>query len=170
MITRKNLFLMLPLLIIIAFVLFFPFKQVIAFYYEDTNQLLAYLPLAKNKSFQIKYTHSIHLTDVVETYEIEEDSIVLKQLEYENFAIGMPANAEGNETFVHKDGKYLITNMERVFPSIDLRIGQIRADHRLIYNEHVFTLSNSLNGGTWVRIQPMKLSIWQQLKGVNINE
>jgi len=170
MFLNRILFLILPLLSIIAFVLFFPFKQIIAFYYEDTDQLLAYLPIKKAKSFQIQYTHSIHLTDVVEIYELKDEQIVLKQLEYENFAIGMPANAEGNETFIHEDGKYKITNMNRIFPSIDLRIGQVRAEHKLIYEERSYKLSDSIQGGTWVRIKPQKMSLWQQLKGVNIYE
>ncbi|MDQ0162522.1 DUF1850 domain-containing protein [Bacillus alveayuensis] len=169
MVYKRTFFFFLPLLSIIAFVLFFPFKQVIAFYYEDTNQLLAYLPIQEEKTFQIEYTHSIHLTDVVETYQRLQNELVLTELEYENFAIGMPANAEGNESFVKKDGKYYILNMNRRFSFIDLRIGQVRANHKVIVDGKKYKLANFIKAGTWVRIKPTKLNIWQQLKGVDID-
>jgi len=60
----------LLLIATIAFLLFFPFTETIAFYQEDREELLAFLPIQDDNSFQIQYTHSIHLTDVVETYEL----------------------------------------------------------------------------------------------------
>ncbi len=160
----------LLLIATIAFLLFFPFTETIAFYQEDREELLAFLPIQDDNSFQIQYTHSIHLTDVVETYELRNKEIVQTELQFENFAIGMPSNVEGNEKFVEKDGKYLIKNMNRRFPYIDLRVGLVRADHRVIYKESVYKLSNYIRPGTWVRIKPAKLSYWERLKGVEISE
>jgi hypothetical protein len=158
-----------PLLLFFVFMIFFPYKQVVAFTYEDQGQLLAYLSLKKDKNFQIKYTHSIHLSDVIETYRVSDKQIIQTELAYEDFAIGMPSNAEGDEVFKVIDGTYYITNMNRSFPFIDLRIGQVRANHRLIYQNKTYTLSNNIKPGTWVRISMTKITLWQQLKGVNIN-
>ncbi|WP_243292012.1 DUF1850 domain-containing protein [Bacillus sp. FJAT-47783] len=166
----KRFFILPLLLLLIAFVFFFPYKQTIAFYFEDTNQLLLFLPLKESDTFQIEYTHSIHLSDVIETYKIENEKLVQTQLEYEDFAIGMPSNAEGNERFDKKNGKYVISNMDRHFQTLDLRIGQVRADHKLIYDEKKYKLTKWIDGGTWVRIIPARLNLWQQLKGVNISE
>ncbi|WP_299093923.1 DUF1850 domain-containing protein [uncultured Metabacillus sp.] len=160
---------LVPLLLFSAFLFFFPYKQVIAFTYEDKEQLLAYLSLKQDKSFQIQYTHSIHLSDVFESYRLSAKHIVQTELSYEDFAVGMPSNAEGDEVFEEVDGRYYIRNMNRSFPFIDLRIGQVRANHRLIYKDKTYTLSNYIKPGTWVRISVTKLSIWQQLKGVSIN-
>lgn len=171
MLHKNKRFFILPLLLLfIAFVLFFPYKQTITFYFEDTNQLLLFLPLKESDTFQIEYTHSIHLSDVIETYKIENEKLVQTQLEYEDFAVGMPSNAEGNERFEKKDGTYVISNMERRFQAIDLRIGQVRANHKLIYDGEKYELAKRIGGGTWVRIIPARLSLWQQLKGVNISE
>ena len=50
----------------------------------------------------------------------------MKQFElmYEDFSIGMPAHAAEGETFERKNGKYYLKNMNRVFPSFDLRTGK----------------------------------------------
>ncbi|NNU95423.1 DUF1850 domain-containing protein [Anoxybacillus sp. EFIL] len=161
-------FFFLPLFIILACLFFFPYKQVVAFYFEDSDRLIAFFPIAESQTFQIVYTHSIHFTDVVETYTIFEKELVLTELMYENFAVGMPSNAEGNEVFERKNGKYVITNMNRRFRTIDLRIGQVRANHRLIYKEKEVVLGEKIGYGKWVRIVPTRISLWQQLKGVNI--
>ncbi|WP_253957758.1 DUF1850 domain-containing protein [Metabacillus halosaccharovorans] len=160
----------IPLLSLITFLIFFPYKSIIAFTYEDKDKILAFLPIKNEDTFRIKYTHSIHLSDVVETYSASEKEITLKELSYKDFAVGMPSNAEGDEVFEVKNGTYYITNMNRHFPYIDLRLGQVRADHRMIYKDHTYTLSNFIKPGTWIRISPQKISYWEQLKGVNISE
>ncbi|KKI93685.1 RocC [Bacillus sp. SA1-12] len=168
MIKRKIIILLLfvPLLLLIVFA---PYKQVVAFTYENQGQLLAYLVLKEDKAFHIKYTHSIHLSDVLESYRLDDKKIIQTELAYEDFAVGMPSNAEGDEVFEEVDGTYYLKNMSRTFPFIDLRIGQVRANHRLIYEKQTYTLSNYMKPGTWVRISQKKLSLWQQLKGVSIN-
>jgi len=166
----KLVLLIIPLLSLIAFLLFFPYKQILAFTYEDEDEILAYLPFKNEDTFQIKYTHSIHLSDVIETYSASEKQITLKELSYKDFAVGMPSNAEGDEVFEVRNGTYYITNMNRHFPFIDLRLGQVRADHRIIYKDHTYKLSNFIKPGTWIRISPKKISYWEQLKGVKISE
>lgn len=152
----------LTILFLSMLLFFFPYKQVIAFTYQNQDRLLAYLPLRKEKTFQIQYTHSIHLTEVVESYRLTNDQIIQTELAYEDFAVGMPSNAEGAEVFEEKDGTYYIKNMNRAFPFIDLRTGQVRANHQLIYENRTYTLSKSIEPGTWVRISERKLTLWQQ--------
>lgn len=167
---RNRLILLVPLILLfITILLNFPFKQALVFKYQNTDKVLAYIPFSEEKTFKIKYTHSIHLSDVVETYHGREDGqIELDELMYSDFAIGMPSNAEDGEVFEEKDGKYFIRNMNRVFPHIDLRIGQVKANHTIIYGNKDYPLSDYIEKGTWVRIQMKKLNALQQLKGVNI--
>ncbi|MFJ7940631.1 DUF1850 domain-containing protein [Peribacillus sp. NPDC096622] len=157
----------IPLLI--AFLFFFPYKHVIAFSFEDQGELVAYFPLKKEKEFKIKYTHSIHLTDVLESYRLSDKQIEQTELAYDDFAVGMPSNAEGEEVFEEKDGTYFIKNMQRNFTYIDLRVGQVKANHRLIYDEKTYTLAGFIKPGTWVRISSERISLWEQLKGVKIS-
>ena len=97
-----------PILLLITLLVFIPFKQTLVFTYENEEKLLAYLPFEKENSFQIKYTHSIHLSDVIETYKLTKKQIILTELSYKDFAIGMPSNAEGDEVFEEKNGTYYI--------------------------------------------------------------
>ncbi|MED4533590.1 DUF1850 domain-containing protein [Metabacillus fastidiosus] len=166
---RLKLFIVLFTLILIS-IPFFPYKQVVAFTFEDREQLLAYLSLEEKESFQIQYTHSIHNSDVTETYRISSNEITQTELAYKDFAVGMPSDAEGNELFIRKGGIYYIKNMKRTFSYIDLRIGQVKANHRLIYEGKTYQLSSDIKPGTWVRITPKKITLWQQLKGVKIND
>lgn len=158
----------LTILFVSTLIFFYPYRQVIALTYEKGDSLLAYVPLKGEETFQIQYTHSIHLSDVVESYQLSHNQIVQTELSYKDFAVGMPSSAEGEEVFEEKNGTYYIKNMNRVFPFIDLRIGQVRANHRLIYKNHVYTLSESVKPGTWVRISERRLTLWEQWKAAKV--
>lgn len=156
------------LLILFAFI---PLKQAIVIEPRDSALRLAYIPVEDEAYFKIKYTHSIHLTDVVESYKVlPNHKIQQYELMYQDFAIGMPSDSMEGETFVQKDGKYYIKNMKRVFPSFYIRIGQVRANHRLIYHKKEYPLARVIKPGASVKIEIRKLNFFQQLKGVNILE
>ncbi|TKC20106.1 DUF1850 domain-containing protein [Robertmurraya kyonggiensis] len=146
-----------------------PIKEALVFEYQNTEKVLAYLPSKKEQAFQIKYTHSIHLSDVVESYQVSTDG-QLKQfeLQFEDFAIGMPSEAGEGETFEEKNGIYYIKNMNRVFPYFDLRTGKVRANHKIIFEDREYPLSNYIEPGTWVRIKFKRINLLQRLKGANI--
>jgi hypothetical protein len=151
---------------IIGLVLFLPYYSVLTFHYENTRKLLAYYPVEQNERFSIRYTHSIHLTPVLESYFIKEDNIVQYELMYENFAVGMPSNNDDEGQFIEKDGKYFITDMDRVYPYIDLRVGQVAANHTLIIGRnHEIPFTSFTKPGSWVRIQMHKINLWQIMEG-----
>lgn len=150
---------------------FIPLRQALVIEPRDPTLRLTYIPMKEEAYFKIKYTHSIHLTDVVESYKILPDwKIQQYELMYEDFSIGMPSDSEDGETFVQENGKYYIKNMKRIFPSFYIRIGQVRANHRLIYHKREYPLAKIIKPGASVKIEVRKLSFVQQLKGVNILE
>jgi hypothetical protein len=167
---KKVLISVLLLLILPVLIFTIPFIKAVTFYYEDTGKLLAYLPIDEMDTFQIKYTHSIHLTDVIETYEVSDKKIRQIELSYDTFAVGMPSGPEGNETFERKDGRYILSNMDRTFPFIDLTTGQVVANHRVLFEGKEYELKDYIKPGTWVRISYETMSLFQLLKGVKINE
>ena len=174
MIKRNHLhkyLLALFVLVLIPVFLFIPNKDALVFQYQNSGKVLAYFPLSEGDSFQMKYIHSIHLSDVVESYTVTKGNEI-KQIElmYEDFAIGMPENAAAGETFEHRNGKYYIKNMDNRFPFFDLRIGKVRANHTLIVGTNEYPLSHYIEPGTWVRLKIERINLWQQWKGVNILE
>lgn len=168
---RRKCFSILFILLATLFLLLTPYRTALVFEYENSGQVLAYLPMAKGEVFELKYTHSIHRSDVIERYEMTKDlDIRLFSMTYEDFAVGMPEHAANGEVFQHKNGKYYITNMNRIFPSIDLRTGKVRAEHTLRYKDKDYPLSSYIEPGTWIRIKGAKLNLWQQWRGVKVHE
>ncbi|WP_257347537.1 DUF1850 domain-containing protein [Pseudalkalibacillus decolorationis] len=165
---RKGIILLLIIMLLVALSGLIPYGKALTVEYENSNRLLAYMPIEDQQRFQIRYTHSVHRTLVVEIYQIDNEQIVQVELIYENFAIGMPSNAHGEETFNHKDGKYFISNMHRVFNKIDLRTGQVIANHTLIVDGVQKPFREFVEPGTWARLEVASLSFWQRLRGDEI--
>jgi hypothetical protein len=160
--------------LLLLIVMFVPFRQALVFYKENTYDAEAFLPVSSQDTFQIIFTHSIHLTDVVEKY-IVLDNHHIKQYEfiYEEFGIGMPSNAEEGEEFVYEDGKYHIRNMENIFPELKVRNGKAVSEHRLVWGEeeeHMRYFNDYFEPGAWFTIKIDNLSLWQMMKGVRIHE
>lgn len=156
---------------IIIILVFIPFSDSLVFEFENTEQILAYIPIEKGDTFAIKYTHSIHLSDVIESYEGTRDGQIRQfELQFEDFAIGMPADAGDGEIFEEQDGKYFIKNMNRIFPHFDLRLGKVGANHRLIFHSVEYPLSAYIEPGTRIRIKLRKLNLLQMMKGEDIRD
>lgn len=171
LIRNRRKFFVLLLLIIFLSIMFIPYKLALVFAQPEKGTILGYIPISAEKTFKIKYVHSIHLSDVIESYQItSQNEIQQYELEFEDLAVGMPSEAEKGEVFEVKDGKYLIRNMERTFDSFILRLGQVRANHTLVYKKHSYPLTNVIEPGTRVLVKVEKISMIQQMKGVNIIE
>ncbi|QBP41677.1 DUF1850 domain-containing protein [Paenisporosarcina antarctica] len=170
---KKRTILSFGVIMISIFLLsaFIPYKWSFVFFEQRTTHTVAYLPLQNEKSFQIRYTHSIHLSDVLETYKVSKrHNIQLSSLEYEDFAIGMPSGAGKGENFVEKEGKYYITNMSQVFPSFDLHVGDIERDLAFRYVDYEYNLKNYLTRGETYTFQVARLSLVDQVKGARLRE
>jgi hypothetical protein len=158
----------ISVLLLIAFI---PYKWSFVFFEQRTTNPVAYLPLENENNFQIRFTHSIHLSDVFESYKVtEHHDIQLSSLEYEDFAIGMPSGAGKGEKFAEKDGKYYITNMSQVFPAFNLLVGDVDRDLAFRYVGYEHNLKDYLTRGETFTFQVARLSLFDQLKGVRIHE
>ncbi|MBS8263137.1 DUF1850 domain-containing protein [Mesobacillus boroniphilus] len=167
---KSKFFVLLTLIIFLSMIVInIPYKQALVFLTPENNDILCYVPINAGETFKIKYKHSIHLSDVIESYKVTETHKIRQyELEYEDFAIGMPSEIADGENFEMKDGKYYITNMTREFAQFDLRLGQVRANHTLIYEDITYPLSKSIEPGSRVRIKIEAISLLKQLEGVNI--
>lgn len=164
------------LLLLTAFILlgfaaaFIPVKQSFVFIDNKGGDVAAYAPL-EAAVFKIKYTHTIHLSDVIESYKVMEDGqLMMTELEYEDFNIGMPSNAGKGEIFVEEDGKYFIRNMKTVLPEFRLFIGDVDAGLSFILAGRELDLKETLVRGQSYTFRVQYLSLLQQLKGVNLYE
>lgn len=170
------------LIIIIAILCFCSYVAIITptqlslvFFKENTSEIAAYLPIKKGQKFAIIWTHSIHLTDVVEKYEVTEDRDVMQyEIIYEEFGIGMPSNAQEGETFVHENGKYHVKDLQNVFPSMNIRNGSTVSNHRLVWdkekNSHRVYFNDFFDRGAWFKVKIKRLPLYKTWKEVKIHE
>lgn len=171
-ITLKQRFLLIvsSLILISSALIFIPLQRSIVFIDSDTKKTAAYSLLTQSR-FGIKYTHSIHLSDVIESFEVLNDNTMkLVELEYEDFNIGMPSNAGEGEVFIEENGKYFIRGMDRRFPEFRILIGDVDAGLFLINDDREYDLKKVLARGETYTFRIQRLSFFNRLKGVNIDE
>ena len=155
-------------LVIVLIIVFVPYKQVFSF--EETrtsNGQVVYIPFHNdNYTFQFIYTHSIHLSDVVEYYEVTDDFFIRAvAMEYEDLAIGMPGYAEEGETLTMEDGKYRLTFASNIMPSFTMHISNISSKQHFIYRNEEYDLKEILKKGSSYLFCLKKISIFQWWKG-----
>ena len=128
--SKKVVPLILFFICTVAILFFIPIKTAFTFTeHRVENPSVYYVPLKNTNSFQIRYVHSIHLTDVIESYEVTADQkIRLLSMQYEDLAIGLPGYAEEGETFTVQDGVYTLTYDDNVIDSFVMLIGNVDAE------------------------------------------
>ncbi|MFC7686122.1 DUF1850 domain-containing protein [Ureibacillus sp. GCM10028918] len=164
----KRAFFFLVIFIIGIIFLFSPFYTVLSFEETRTNNPQRfYINVSKENNFNIRYTHSIHLTDVLETYEItDSNQIRLRSMEYEDVAIGMPAHAEEGQTVSYENGKYKLQFSNETLDSFTLYVGDINQELAVIYNGQTYDLKKSLERGSAFLFEIKNISLIDKLRGV----
>ncbi len=157
--------------IIMLFVLFYPYRQMIVLEEVRSEQPTAYyLPLHGDRQFQVNYIHSIHLSNVKEQYRITDNGkLRFEFMQYEDVAIGLPGYAEEGETLQIEDGVYTLTFENRVIDSFVLYVGRVDADLSLRYEQQEYQLKEFLQKGRSYEFHVAKISNYEILKGARID-
>jgi len=168
---RTSLLISAMLVIVIILVLvFMPIFKVFSFTETRTNNPHTfYINVSKDSEFHIRFTHSIHLTDVIESYQITNlNKLKLLSMEYEDVAIGMPAYAEEDQTLSYENGRYKLSYKDKKLDNFTLYIGDVDYDLYFNYEGEEYDLKKSLNRGSSYLFEVKKISIYDKLKGVLI--
>lgn len=165
----------LPVLIVVMIIcltyFFLPIHKVFTFTdYRSDHPKPFYVKLEDEMKFQIRYVHSIFLTDVIENYEITNDNAIrLLSMRYEDVGIGLPGFAEDGETIEFKDGKYTLTYKENIIDSFVLFVGDVDADLAFIYKGKEIDLKAYLTKGKSYAFKVKRQSMYQKMRGVSMN-
>ncbi|WOV88446.1 DUF1850 domain-containing protein [Sporosarcina oncorhynchi] len=165
----------LPVLFVILLIglayFFLPIHKVFTFTeYRSDHPETFYVKLKDEKEFQIRYVHSIFLTDVIENYEITDDNAVrMRSMQYEDVGIGLPGYAEEGETLDFTNGMYTLTYDQNVIDSFVLFVGDVDAKLAFRYNGKEIDLKHYLTRGKSYTFQVERQSIFQKMRGVNMN-
>nr|WP_106782385.1 DUF1850 domain-containing protein [Lysinibacillus timonensis] len=166
---RLTLLVSVIFVLIIVF-LFSPIFKVFSFTETRTNNPHTYyINVSNNNEFQIRFTHSIHLTDVLESYEITElNELKLVSMEYEDVAVGMPANAEEDQIITYENGIYKLSYKNKRLDNFTLYIGDVDYDLYFNYDGEEYDLKQTLNRGNSYLFEVRMISLYDKLKGVLI--
>lgn len=117
------------------------------------------------------FTHTIHLTDVVEHYRALPDGhIQLVSMQYSDVAIGMPAYAEDGQTLIYEDGLYTLKYDDQKLREFNLYIGAVDYELQLQYEAQSYNLKEQLQKGHSYKFSIERISIFEYLKGEKIHE
>lgn len=169
---KKNIIILFCLTFLFLFSLLIPYQEVVLFTEQRTEKPKEYyVPLKDEMKIGIRYVHSIHLTDVIETYEVTEDNrIRFLSMTYESLGIGLPGYAADGGTFSFEGGMYTITYHDHVIDSFVLFIATINTDLAFRYKGNELNLKEKLEKGKSYKVNIAKKSLYQLWKGVDIYE
>lgn len=164
--------LVLIILVLSIVIGFIPYERSITFTETRIDQpAMHYLPLNGDLNFQMVFTHSIHLTDVIESYEVlPNNELQLLSMQYEDVAIGMPSSAEEGQTLTYENGRYTLRYNDAKLKNFTLHIGDVDYKLNLQYNNEVIALKKKLTRGKSYVLEVKKLSFYQKMKGAELNE
>lgn len=161
-------FFLIILLVVLCFVPIFP-----AFTFSETrteHPNIHFVELEEKDSFQIIFTHTIHLSDVIESYRVlESNDIQMVSMQYSDVAIGMPGYAEEGQTLSYENGIYTLKYDEAVLNHFILHIGDVDKKLDFHYNEKNFNLKEELERGKSYVFEVKKISLFAKVKGVKLN-
>ncbi|ALC85959.1 hypothetical protein AM499_09060 [Bacillus sp. FJAT-22090] len=159
------------LIIILISLLFIPMWTVFVFTEtRNENSVLHYIPISEEKDFQIIFTHSIHLTDVIESYRVEDtNKIRLMSMKYSDVAIGMPSYPEEGQKLNYQDGIYTLQYDDAVLQNFTLYIGDVDYPLSFKYKNKIFDLKTNLVRGKSYLFEVKKISLVEKMKGVRLN-
>lgn len=169
---KKTIPLILVLVLLLVLTLMFlPLKQAFTFSeYRVQHPVVHYIPLSNEMDFQIRYVHSIHLSNVIESYAVTADSkIRLLSMEYEDVNIGMPGTAEEGETLTVKDGLYTLTYDDKVIDSFTMIVGDVDTDLAFRYEGIEVDLKQHLKRGESYQFLIKKISFYDRMRGEKMN-
>lgn len=114
--------------------------------------------------FDVRWTHSVTLQPVIETYRLEAPGrIPIVKMTFDEFGPNLPAHPEFNQYWVIEDGKYNVLGYDLVFERVPVTIGAVVADHTLVYNGRATVLKEVYRPGGYVHIGLVKKTFSQFL-------
>ena len=151
---------------------FIPFERCLTFTETKTEQTEQFfLPLKNEDTFQLVFTHSIHLTDVIESYKVlPTNDFQLLSMEYSDVAIGMPSYAEEGQTLHYENGVYTLKYKDAKLKEFTLHIGDVDYRLDLQHKGRVIPLKEHLIRGKSYLIKVKRLSLYDKMKGVELDD
>jgi len=153
----------LILLSLLLLIFLYPHYPVLVIMTPDEKRILWSAPTYAGEKFTIRYTHSVAYTDVDEIIRVGKGELIIDASIYESFGAGLASAPEGNQQMEMKDGKVILSNLDIHQPYIQLGIGQVVANHRLIYRGKLIPLKEISPPGSSIRFAIRKENLLKHI-------
>ena len=130
---------------------------------HETGEIIFSKMIKKDEIIKLEYIHSVTNQPVYEFFFIKDrHTLALKEMRYDSFGANLPVGPEkmwNEETqFIVEEGYYKILYQNRGFDVVPLRVGQVVADHTLVFeNGERMRFLDFAEGGAYVEfyVQPL---------------
>jgi len=153
---RAYLWILLGVLLVVSTALLAAPPAVLIVQEHQTGKVLLEKAVEIEESFTLDYIHSITKQPVQEIYYVKDkNTLALKEMHYDSFGSNLPVGPEKlaheKTSFIVEEGFYKITYENRTFKRVPLRVGQVVADHTLIFGDGTrLRLLDVTKGGCYV--------------------
>ncbi|MBO8170488.1 MAG: DUF1850 domain-containing protein [Bacillaceae bacterium] len=131
---------------------------------HDTGVVVYKKILKVDETITLDYIHSVTEQPVYEIFYVRDvHTLALREMRYDSFGANLPVGLEqmdGERTeFIVEDGYYKIDYIpDRSFDSVPLRVGQVIANHKLVFEDGtVVRFLDHVDGGSYIEfyVRPM---------------
>lgn len=134
-----------------------PAGEVLEVRHRQTGRMLWEQKVVPGDRFTVSFLHSVARSQVDETYVVETGGrMVLTETVYYSFGAGLPFDLDPGQKFEFRDGKLILTGLNRQIGELWLAVGTI-ARHQLIVLGETIPLSSLTKPG-----DPVVISIKQR--------
>ncbi|WP_076487953.1 DUF1850 domain-containing protein [Alkalispirochaeta americana] len=118
-----------------------------------------FLPVARGSEIHLIYRHSVARSLVSEVFGVTPcGTLRLQRTAYHDFGAGLPGQT--SRGFSHRDGMFVIDDIDLELSELPLRIGRT-AEHRLwIPPGGEIRLAELFSPGSLVRVEPARRALW----------
>ncbi|SNS10114.1 hypothetical protein SAMN05446037_100473 [Anaerovirgula multivorans] len=110
--------------------------------------------------FTVQWVHSVSKQPVIETYQINSDfTISIYEMLFNENGPNLPSGPENGTKWEIKNGMFRVYNYDIIFDEVPVRIGQVIANHTLIYKNDIVELKNISRPGGFVTIRACKIPL-----------
>jgi hypothetical protein len=123
------------------------------------NKVLLQFPVKPQEKFSIKWTHSVSLRPVIETYKIEDDlKISIYEMIFDSFSANLPSSPDYNTIWEFNEDHIRVYNYDIIFDAVPVVIGKVVANHTLYLRDNIIPLKDIYKPGGFVKIKVVKKS------------
>ena len=124
-----------------------------------TGQRLHCLPIRRGETFCIRFTHSLNLSDVTDTFEWTGTTIFCRSTLFSTYGAGIPDLSDGiGSSFAVTEDGFLLSGIDK--PEKEIRILlQTVPNHMLLYRGKSYSLLERFGSGALVVLKVERCSL-----------